>query len=156
MSELLLFVDLPRRGAENMRLDSMLLERCARAEITGAIRIYSFAPACLSLGRLQDERDVDRGACERDGVDVVRRPSGGRAVLHDHEVTYAVVCRASDTDFGGRVLEACARIHSAIATGLARIGANTRVRSLGDDERTAAKARAALADCFAKPSAHVW
>src|SRR5580704_9180334 len=102
---LALIIDAPAPGAENMRRDLALLDACARGEISGAVRLYGFAPACLSLGRMQPMSDVNLEACERDGVDVVRRPSGGRAVLHDQEVTYCVVCRSSDPIFGGRVLE---------------------------------------------------
>src|SRR5579862_1841258 len=113
-----LLIDAPAPGAENMRRDLALLDACARGEIPGAVRLYGFAPACLSLGRMQPMSDVNLGACERDGVDVVRRPSGGRAVLHDQEVTYCVVCRSTDPVFGGRVLESCSRIHGAVAAGL--------------------------------------
>src|ERR1700681_4278533 len=121
-SDVLLILDDPAPGAENMRRDIELLHACASGEIDGALRIYGFTPPCLSLGRLQTESDVDLGACARDGVDVVRRPSGGRAVLHDQEVTYSVICRSTDPGFGGRVLESCSRIHEAVAAGLALLG----------------------------------
>jgi len=137
-----------------MRRDSGLLHACSRGAIAGAVRLYSFSPACLSLGRLQDCDDVDAAACERDGVEVVRRPSGGRAVLHDQEVTYAVVCRTDDADFGGAVLDSCARIHQAVALGLARLGVATSAHGVSADERAAALSRSAGADCFARPSAH--
>jgi len=154
MSELQLLVDPPAPGAENMRRDTELLERCAGGRLPGAVRIYSFDPPCLSLGSLQPESDVDHAACERDGVDVVRRPSGGRAVLHAHEVTYAVICRADDPHLGGRVLESCARIHHAVAMGLQRLGVDTIARAASRDERAAAREVASLADCFGRPSAH--
>ena len=115
---LALIIDAPAPGEENMARDLALLDACARNEIPGAVRLYGFAPACLSLGRMQSLDDVDLEACASDGVDVVRRPSGGRAVLHDQEVTYAVVCRSTDPIFGGRVLESCSRIHEAVAAGL--------------------------------------
>jgi len=123
-------VDAPAPGEENMRRDVSLLEACAHGEIPGAIRLYGFRPACLSLGRMQPMTDVDLEACRRDGVDVVRRPSGGRAVLHDEEVTYSVVCRSRDPVFGGRVLESCARIHDAIAVGLGVLGVQTTPRAM--------------------------
>ena len=68
---LTLHLDGPGTGAENMRRDTELLQRCARGDIAGAVRVYWFAPACLSLGRLQPDTDVDMDACARDGVDVV-------------------------------------------------------------------------------------
>ena len=72
-----LIIDAPAPGEENMRRDLSLLDACARGEIPGAVRLYGFDPACLSLGRMQPLDDVDLEACARDGVDVVRRPSGG-------------------------------------------------------------------------------
>jgi len=149
-----LIIDAPDSGAENMRRDVALLERCARGGFRGAVRLYGFRPACLSLGRMQPLGDVNLGACERDGIDVVRRPSGGRAVLHDQEVTYCVVCRASDPVFGGRVLESCARIHRAVADGLALLGVVTAARAMPDDLRRDAREGAMIADCFARPAAH--
>ncbi len=149
-----LIIDAPAPGDENMRRDLSLLDACARGEIPGAVRLYGFVPACLSLGRMQPLDDVNLEACSRDGVDVVRRPSGGRAVLHDQEVTYSVVCRSTDAVFGGRVLESCARIHEAVGAGLATLGVHTTPRALPANLRRDAREGAAVADCFARPAAH--
>jgi lipoyl(octanoyl) transferase len=149
-----LIIDAPAPGEENMRRDLALLDACARGEIPGAVRLYGFDPACLSLGRMQALDDVDLEACARDGVDVVRRPSGGRAVLHDQEVTYSVVCRSTDPIFGGRVLESCSRIHEAVAAGLALLGVRTTPRAMPANLRRDAREVAAVADCFARPAAH--
>ena len=138
-----LIVDAPARGEENMRRDLALLDACARGEIPGAVRLYGFFPACLSLGRMQPIDDVNLEACARDGVDVVRRPSGGRAVLHDQEVTYSVVCRSTDPVFGGRVLESCSRIHEAVAVGLATLGLHVTPRALPANLRRDAREGAA-------------
>jgi lipoate-protein ligase A len=153
-SRLSLIIDAPAPGEENMRRDLALLDACAHGGVTGAIRLYGFDPPCLSLGRMQSMDDVDVEACARDGVDVVRRPSGGRAVLHDQEVTYSVVCRSSDPVFGGRVLESCARIHRAIATGLEVLGVPTIPRAMPANVRRDALDAATIADCFARPAAH--
>lgn len=82
----------PRRpGARNMAVDEALL-RCMAEGGDPVLRLYGFAPPCLSLGRFQPLADLDAAERRRrGGVDVVRRPTGGRAVLHDDEVTYAVV-----------------------------------------------------------------
>jgi lipoyl(octanoyl) transferase len=149
-----LIVDAPAPGEENMRRDLALLDACARGEIPGAVRLYGFFPVCLSLGRMQPLDDVNVEACARDGVDVVRRPSGGRAVLHDQEVTYSVVCRSTDPVFGGRVLESCSRIHEAVASGLATLGVQLTPRALPANLRRDAREGAAVADCFARPAAH--
>jgi lipoate-protein ligase A len=149
-----LIIDAPAPGEENMRRDLSLLDACARGEIQGAVRLYGFVPACLSLGRMQPLGDVNLEACAHDGVDVVRRPSGGRAVLHDQEVTYSVVCRSTDPVFGGRVLESCARIHEAVSAGLAILDVHTTPRALPANLRRDAREGAAVADCFARPAAH--
>ena len=74
-----------------MAVDEALL-RCMSPGGAPVLRLYGFAPACVSLGRFQESGDLgDDAARVHDGVDVVRRPTGGRAVLHDDEVTYAVV-----------------------------------------------------------------
>src|ERR1700680_1053563 len=151
---LALIIDAPAPGETNMLRDLALLDACARGEIPGAVRLYGFPPACLSLGLLQPITDVNLEACARDGVDVVRRPSGGRAVLHDQEVTYAVVCRSTDRTFGGRVLESCSRIHGVVAAALALIGVPTAPRALPANVRRDAREAAAMADCFARPAAH--
>ena len=141
-------------GADHMHRDADMLRRCASGALLKAIRVYWFAPPCLSLGRLEPESDVNLEARARDGIDVVRRPSGGRAVLHSDEVTYAVVCRVDDPDFGGDVMTSCARIHAAVATGLRRLGVTTMPHQISPGTRREAQAAAARADCFARPAAH--
>lgn len=74
-----------------MAVDEALL-RCMAPDGAPVLRLYGFAPPCMSLGRFQPAGDLsDDAVRQRGGVDVVRRPTGGRAVLHDDEVTYAVV-----------------------------------------------------------------
>ena len=86
-----LLVDPRLPGARNMAVDEALL-RCMAPGGAPVLRLYGFAPPCVSLGRFQAADDLGEDAPRvRDGVDVVRRPTGGRAVLHDDEVTYAVV-----------------------------------------------------------------
>lgn len=154
MPTLPVVVDGGHRGSEHMRIDADLLRRCAARETIGGVRVYWFAPPCLSLGRMQPDSDVDRAACASEGIDIVRRPSGGRAVLHDDEVTYAVVCRVDDPWFGGDVMTSCARIHRAVAAGLARLGVVTTAHVVTSDDRRALRASAGGADCFSRASAH--
>src|SRR5665213_440644 len=77
-------------GAENMARDLALLDRCI-AGAGSCLRIYAWARPTLSLGYFQREEDVvEAGATARLGVDVVRRFTGGGAILHHHELTFAV------------------------------------------------------------------
>jgi lipoate-protein ligase A len=82
-------------GASNMALDEALMLRAARAD-EAVLRLYSWARPTLSLGRNQTARDkYDIGGARARGIDFVRRPTGGRAVLHHREVTYSVTAPVS-------------------------------------------------------------
>jgi lipoate-protein ligase A len=84
--------DAPRQGQENMAIDEALLETAGDGRSPPTLRLYGFAPPTLSLGRFQKAGDlIDRQALARDGLTLVRRPTGGQAVLHDRELTYGVV-----------------------------------------------------------------
>ncbi|HEX9371094.1 MAG TPA: hypothetical protein VF897_08810, partial [Roseiflexaceae bacterium] len=85
-----LLIDEPDCGAANMARDEAIAAAHADGATRPTLRLYRWRPACLSLGRFQPSDEVDRAACALMGVDVVRRPSGGRALLHDAELTYAV------------------------------------------------------------------
>jgi lipoyl(octanoyl) transferase len=79
-------------GRLNMAIDHALLDGVGRPGARPVLRLYGFAPPALSLGRFQRAREVlDVQALARDGLDVVRRPSGGQAVLHDGELTYSAI-----------------------------------------------------------------
>ena len=86
-----LWLDLtPRPGALNMAIDQALLERAGRRDERW-LRLYRWRPHCLSFGRHEQAlRRYDRSRIEAAGLDVVRRPTGGRAVWHAGELTYAV------------------------------------------------------------------
>lgn len=80
-------IDPPMTGAENMARDLALL-----AEGAPTVRLYAWQPACVSLGYAQPESDVDMEVARRASLDVVRRPTGGGAILHEEdEVTYCVI-----------------------------------------------------------------
>lgn len=86
----------PGTGAENMAVDEAMLEGHAAGEVPATLRVYTWRPAAVSLGRFQrEESGVDGEACRRLGIDVVRRPTGGRAILHtEEEVTFSIVVSA--------------------------------------------------------------
>lgn len=83
-------------GARNMALDAAMLSAHARGEVPPTLRLYRWEPPAVSLGRFQRLADVDEVACRERGYDIVRRPTGGRGVLHDDELTYAVVAGPAD------------------------------------------------------------
>ncbi len=88
------FIDCgPRPGGENMALDEALLESHASSQSPPVLRVYTWRPPAISLGRFQSiESSVDLERCRALGIDVVRRPTGGRAILHtEEEVTFSIV-----------------------------------------------------------------
>jgi len=86
-----LIVDGDLVGALNMARDMAMLEAVAEGHARPALRLYGWDPPCLSLGRHQGVGAADLDFCQAEGIDVVRRPTGGRALLHHLEITYAVV-----------------------------------------------------------------
>jgi lipoate-protein ligase A len=107
-----------RPGHENMAADYALLREAG--EGVGVLRIYRWDPACLSFGRNEPaRRRYNREAIERLGIDVVRRPTGGRAVWHDREVTYSVV---APHDTFGSLAATYRSIHSMLAAALQTLG----------------------------------
>ena len=83
-------------GAWNMAVDLALLRGLPTAAGRPTLRLYGWARPTVSLGRFQGLEGVDLEACRESGVDVVRRPTGGRGVLHDDEVTYSVAAGCDD------------------------------------------------------------
>ena len=130
-----------RPGAENMAIDAELLERADR---TGAafLRLYRFNPPCLSFGRNEVTTGYDAAAVERLGFDVVRRPTGGRAVWHEDEVTYAV---AGPIDLFGGLRAAYRAIHERLAAALRSVGAEAALAP----DRPAARPPDRRSSCFA-------
>jgi lipoyl(octanoyl) transferase len=116
----LLLVDPGAGGAWNMSVDQALLEHAERTGVA-TLRLYAWEPATLSFGRNEPAtRRYDRGAIERLALPTVRRPTGGRAVWHDDEVTYAVA--APSAGFG-TLRQAYHAIHAVLAEALASLGA---------------------------------
>ena len=80
-------------GQENMRIDSDLLDSAIENKLDYPIfRLYAWNPACVSLGRNQKDDFLDRSFLKENNIDVVRRLTGGRALLHADEITYSFIC----------------------------------------------------------------
>lgn len=134
----------PLAGPENMALDEVLLRRAA-ATGEAVFRVYAWSGPTLSLGRNQPARDeYDPTALRDHGVSVVRRLTGGRAVLHHREVTYSVTAPES---LGAALRDAYLRINGILVQGLHALGADASIAS--------PKGRAPLpstAPCFEEPT----
>lgn len=131
-------------GVTNMAVDAALLDH-ARATGEATLRVYAWSHPTLSFGR--HERTRGRFSPDRlreDGVDVVRRPTGGRALLHHHEVTYSVTARTGEL----ALREAYAAVNALLTDALARLG----VRA-GPAEPRGRTAQPGTSACFAEPNA---
>jgi len=149
-----LILDGPRDGAANMAIDRALLDVMEGRLLEGdaphpILRLYAWDLPTVSTGRHQPlDEACDLEACREEGIPVVQRPTGGRAVLHEDEVTYAVVAPAEGRFGGAGVTAASAVLAEALARGLGLLGADVAsVRGT-----PVASARAAREACFLSAS----
>lgn len=104
----------PARGAWNMAIDEAILEHAGRGDVLPTLRLYAWDPPCLSLGHAQPFADVDTARLESHGWEVVRRVTGGRAILHTNELTYSVTGPVDEPNLAGNVLESYNRLAGAL------------------------------------------
>lgn len=132
-------------GPTNMALDESLMLGAISAP---TLRLYSWCPPCLSIGYSQRVTvDVDLEALARQGIGLVRRPSGGGAILHDQDITYCLVAPESHQAVSGSIVESYRKISGGLVAGLATLGLTCQVAQ-GETrgERSSA--------CFEAPSAY--
>lgn len=109
----------PASGPENMALDEALMER-ARIHREWVLRVYGWSSPTISFGRNQTARGhYDRERIRQRGLGVVRRPTGGRAILHHREITYSVT---APVELAGSLRESYERINRLLVAGLERLG----------------------------------
>jgi len=113
-----LLITPPASGAWNMAVDEAILEASYRAQSPPTLRLYAWDPPCLSLGYAQPFSDVDLNALARRGWELVRRPTGGRAILHTDELTYSVSGPANEPRLTGSVLESYQVLSQALLAAL--------------------------------------
>ena len=132
----------PGSGPFNMGVDEALLRSAEQGR--PSIRFYRWSGEWVSLGYSQECEPKFAGACARVGVDWVRRVTGGRALLHGHDLTYAVA--APRTALPGSVREVAARIAMALERGLRDLGIPAS-RTSADRPAPGAE----VFDCFSQP-----
>lgn len=134
-------------GAMAMAIDHAIMEAVAEERVPPTLRFYAWEPACLSLGYTQPASDVDRERLAARGWDVVRRMTGGRAILHTDELTYSVTVPAGQAIVAGDVVESYRRLSQALLAGLRRLGAAPQA-----DRRAQELASTKGPVCFEVPS----
>jgi lipoate-protein ligase A len=126
-----LLLDPPMRAAENMARDEALL-----AAAQPVVRLYGWRPAAVSLGRAQTEAEVDVGLARAWGFDVVRRATGGGAILHDEsEVTYAVVLPLDHPGLPRDITGSFALMSDGVVRALRMLGLPAGIESVPDNTR---------------------
>ncbi len=105
-----------------MAIDEAISQAVAEGLAPPTLRFYAWEPPCVSLGRNQKIAEVDAGRCAELGYDVVRRPTGGRAILHTDELTYSIIAAPDHPLMAGYVLDSYLRISRGLVAGLRRLG----------------------------------
>ena len=144
-----LLITPPARGAWNMAVDEAVLRAAGRGESLPTLRLYDWQPACLSLGYAQSYRDVDTARLKAHGWEVVRRVTGGRAILHTDELTYSVCAPPDEPRLQGSILESYQRLARALVVAVRELGLQVEM-----EEHAAAAGRDQGPVCFEVPSAY--
>lgn len=110
-------------GFMNMAIDEAIMIVHREGLVPPTIRFYQWSPAAVSLGYFQElEKEININACQGMGIDIVRRPTGGKAVLHDKELTYSFVIRENHPLVNDSILETYKKISGGIIRGLSYLG----------------------------------
>ncbi len=133
-----------------MAIDESILEAVSTGESAPTLRLYAWSPPCLSLGYAQPFSDIDVGRVTDRGWSVVRRPTGGRAILHTDELTYAVIAPIGHPDLAGGVIPSYQRLSKALLRGLELIGLAVTV----SPEVQLSEAQRINPVCFEVPSSY--
>lgn len=137
----------------NMALDEALLEWNSQGKFPPVIRFYGWNPETLSIGYFQKvEKEIDMEAVKSQNIGFVRRPTGGRAVLHEHELTYSVIVPESHPEMPKTVTEAYRVISEGILKGFHQLGleAYFAVPKTKEDREALKSPHSAV--CFDAPS----
>ncbi|MGI6574751.1 MAG: lipoate--protein ligase family protein [bacterium] len=140
----------PRSGAENMAIDEAILQSVANRTVPPTIRFYRWDPPCVTLGYFQQaEKEINLGVINDLGFHLVRRLTGGRAVLHQHELTYSVAVPDDHPLIPSGVVESYKVLSQGILLGIKDLGLSGRLISLHEQKNNQREGSAA---CFDSPS----
>lgn len=150
MNSFRLIVNPPADGAWNMAVDEAILEAVCNGEVLPTLRLYAWQPACLSLGYSQKFQDVDMARLEARGWGLVRRLTGGRAILHADELTYALTAPVEDPLVAGSLLESYNRIARGLLGALIKLDLMVEINA----HTPGLDSNATGPVCFEMPSAY--
>jgi lipoyl(octanoyl) transferase len=139
--------------AMNMAIDEAILTIHSKGKSLPTLRFYTWNPATLSIGYFQKaKQELDFDQINRYGLGFVRRPTGGRAVLHDKELTYSVIVGENYPGMPTQVNEAYRVISNGLLKGFQRLGFHAEMVSLASEEEKAKYASLGSSACFDSPS----
>ena len=118
-----------------MAVDEAILEATVKGNAPPTLRLYAWQPPCLSLGYAQPAADVDQERLAALGWELVRRPTGGRAILHTDELTYAVIGPQREPRMQGSILESYQRLSRALLAALRLLGLPVQAHSLPSENQ---------------------
>lgn len=149
-----LLIDQANNAAWNMAADETMLMALAEGTAGPTLRFYGWNPPAVSIGYFQRlDEEIDRAACARMGIDVVRRLTGGRAVLHEAEVAYSLVVHEDSPGIPSTVSGSYLFFSHAIVAGLGRLGISAQLQP-PEISRALLKGSNSSAACFDAPSHH--
>lgn len=143
-----LILNSPANGAWNMAVDEAILEFAIKKTVPPTLRLFDWHPCTLSLGHAQPIADINLEELEKRGWRLVRRPTGGRAILHTDELTYSICAHQDNPIVSGNVIESYRRISIGLLKTLELIGINADSKPKIMSE----KQLAANPICFQYPS----
>jgi lipoate-protein ligase A len=139
----------PLPAAMNMAIDEGLMKTSTAS--LPVLRVYSWCPPAVSTGYFQKMREeIDVEFCKDNGIDVVRRPTGGRAVLHDAELTYSIVIEQDMLGVSMSVVESYHMFAEGLVAGLQKLGVQCEMTN--PRQRGSRRSRSLSAACFDSPS----
>lgn len=139
--------------AENMAIDEAIVQAHSEGKVPPTLRFYRWDPATLSIGYFQKaEEEVDLQAVAAKGIGFVRRATGGRAVLHDQELTYSVVVSEQYPGMPSSVTEAYRVLSEGLLQGFINLELDAEMVNLGSEDERNKYASAGSAACFDSPS----
>jgi lipoate-protein ligase A len=141
-----------RSPAENMAIDEAVLTAHSEEKSPPTVRFYGWNPATLSIGYFQKAQEVDMEAVESEGIGFVRRPTGGRAVLHDLELTYSIIVSETYPGIPRNVTDAYRVLSEGLLQGFRGLGLNAEMVQLASEEEKEKDASAGSSACFDSPS----
>lgn len=134
---------------ENMAIDEAIFRENQRREMSPTLRFYGWMNPSVSLGYFQDvKNEVNLEFCRDKKIQIVRRPTGGKAVLHEEDLTYSVVAREKNFLFPPGLLGTYRVISECIARGLAKLAINADLVQEGRSTESSGL----QAFCFSIPS----